>query len=220
MWKSEYGSRLYMAVSEPAELVAARRIKNQHSPKKLYKYRAVDRFSIENLEADTVWVADPKSFNDPYDCLSLMIHGAMKQFNSAQEGFLEEYLREKNEIRVGVFKFVIDNKAVDFSEIFYQEIYNNIVESKNNWIASVCCFAEAVDSMLLWSHYADNHRGFCIEYEGVVDENYLDRHLYPILYTEKIPNIGNIIDAKFLSTELFSILGSTVKSIEWSYEKE
>ncbi|MCD1656119.1 DUF2971 domain-containing protein [Treponema zuelzerae] len=30
---------------------------------------------------------------------------------------------------------------------------------------NVCCFCQKPDNYLLWSHYADNHRGFCIEYE-------------------------------------------------------
>lgn len=30
----------------------------------------------------------------------------------------------------------------------------------------IACFSAKVDDLLMWSHYADGHRGFCLEFEG------------------------------------------------------
>ncbi len=35
---------------------------------KLYKYRAVNKFSLSNLENGTMYCSSPKEFNDPFDC--------------------------------------------------------------------------------------------------------------------------------------------------------
>ncbi len=43
------------------------------------------------------------------------------------------------------------------------------------------CFASSYDSMLMWSHYADEHKGVCIEYE-IEDNNFKK-----VNYSEKIP---------------------------------
>jgi hypothetical protein len=34
----------------------------------LYKYRAFNEYSLSNLKNDTIWLAKPESFNDPFDC--------------------------------------------------------------------------------------------------------------------------------------------------------
>ena len=35
---------------------------------KLYKYRAVNKYSLSNLENGTMYCSSPKEFNDPFDC--------------------------------------------------------------------------------------------------------------------------------------------------------
>lgn len=41
------------------------------------------------------------------------------------------------------------------------------------------CFSQNPNDMPMWAYYANEHRGFCVEYE-IVDA----RHLYPVLYAE------------------------------------
>ena len=47
----------------------------------------------------------------------------------------------------------------------------------------VVCLSEVYDSMLMWSHYAQNHTGFCIEYD-FKESDMLYKHLYPVIYTK------------------------------------
>lgn len=35
---------------------------------KVYKYRAVNKYSLSNLENGTMYCSSPKEFNDPFDC--------------------------------------------------------------------------------------------------------------------------------------------------------
>ncbi len=43
---------------------------------KLYKYTRIDQRLFENLTNTTLWFANARSFNDPYDCNSPVIYGA------------------------------------------------------------------------------------------------------------------------------------------------
>jgi hypothetical protein len=43
-------------------------IKQQHLPKRIYKYRRDCKNSLDNLKNNTVWLGSPDSYNDPYDC--------------------------------------------------------------------------------------------------------------------------------------------------------
>ena len=77
------------------------------------------------------------------------------------------------------------------------------------------CVSATNKSILMWSHYADSHKGFCIEYQ--IDRSYLDNvevhsHFNEIDYRkdysreEKFINIFN--DAFFVKNKI------------WKYEKE
>ncbi|MCA9012022.1 MAG: DUF2971 domain-containing protein, partial [Planctomycetaceae bacterium] len=80
----------------------------------------------------------------------------------------------------------------------------------------VACFSELPKHLLIWSHYADSHRGFCLEFAT----NYppFDGHLFRVSYEAKMPTVspserdfGDIFELRrFLLT----------KAREWRYEKE
>jgi len=42
-------------------------LKFDNLPSLLFKYFEVNNYSISNLEQDTIWLSDPRNFNDPYD---------------------------------------------------------------------------------------------------------------------------------------------------------
>ena len=48
----------------------------------------------------------------------------------------------------------------------------------------ICCFSSRYDSILMWSHYADENKGICVEYDlGLLDHsNPILRHIYPVIY--------------------------------------
>ena len=59
---------------------------------------------------------------------------------------------------------------------------------KLNDLAKMTCFTEDNDIELMWSHYADSHKGVCVEYDikRLKDDPYcLVKHLYPIVYGDE-----------------------------------
>lgn len=88
----------------------------------------------------------------------------------------------------------------------------------------VACLTTDNKNTVMWGHYADKHRGICIEYDisPLLDKNRNDFLIRKINYdktaiiNENIANINNIelYDLNLLM-DLFSI-----KSKEWEYENE
>lgn len=100
---------------------------------------------------------------------------------------------------------------------------------------------ESVNCMPMWAHYANNHSGFCVEYD--TNKNIrLKSCLFPVQYTEERIDITNIMD-KFvkeleetieyniknnikeikidnLTLIWISTYYSCIKHISWSYENE
>lgn len=95
-------------------------------------------------------------------------------------------------------------------------------ESKRKFIEThqtairVCCFSERIDSMLMWTHYAAEHRGFAVEYSvGQKVEN----SIWPVFYTDKLFDmIGHIRAGGFVS--FLPLIAALHKSSDWSYEEE
>ena len=81
----------------------------------------------------------------------------------------------------------------------------------------VVCLSEVYGSMLMWSHYARNHTGFCIEYDFKESDMFY-KHLYPVTYTKDRYAVSK---ADMLSENTEWIYKTTCrKSNVWAYEKE
>lgn len=68
-------------------------------------------------------------------------------------------------LQVGIYEFQQSEDA--WSQIFYKAIHQEYVDLQKETVERfrVSCFTESPYSMLMWAHYANNHEGFCIEYE-------------------------------------------------------
>ena len=103
----------------------------------------------------------------------------------------------------------------------------------------ITCLSERMDSSLMWSHYANKHYGFCLEYDFTPTLSYQPNDLlmaqlmlFPVHYSDDRPllskalfdskNLFNYIKNKKLPQNtleklMYGLLG---KSLDWSYEKE
>ena len=78
----------------------------------------------------------------------------------------------------------------------------------------IACLSEVPNSLLMWSHYADKHTGFCIEYDfSHIDE--IINNIMPVMYSSTLPDLSNI-KPNIYFLQLFTILKAEV----WNYELE
>lgn len=103
----------------------------------------------------------------------------------------------------------------------------------------VTCLSERMDSPLMWSHYANKHYGFCLEYDFThsIVKRYPDlwtaqMMLFPVIYSEKRPLLSNTITnpqtmLQYMKTQKIPnelikniIYGLLFKSRDWEYEQE
>lgn len=61
--------------------------------------------------------------------------------------------------------------------------------------AWVACFSEDVNSNLMWSHYADYHKGFVLEYDfsSCKINEVQSENLFPVLYSDEPYNAKDVI---------------------------
>lgn len=119
---------------------------------------------------------------------------------------------------------------------------NEAMEKSRNLISKQCrvtCLSERMDSPLMWSHYANKHYGFCLEYDFThtmlkryPDLNMAKIMLLPVIYSEQRPLLTKAVtDSKFLvqymktkklPNEIIEsiVYGMLFKSTDWAYERE
>ena len=123
----------------------------------------------------------------------------------------------------------IKSKLKKEKEQFETDVDNAIETTKDN--ALVSCFSKRKESILMWSHYADSHRGVCIEYERPLFKEfkeviYRKRRPFAKVYKAVSHAIGlDILGKKIKFEDLEKDLKETlkpffIKSSDWAYERE
>ena len=112
---------------------------------------------------------------------------------------------------------------------FQEKIDEAVSNAKET--ALISCFSKRNNSILMWSHYANSHKGVCIEYERPDSIDFKD-----VIYQQNKPYIKmykavshaialDILGKKETDDEITSHLKETldpffVKSNDWQYEEE
>jgi hypothetical protein len=250
MWTQDFFELLRESTLNESHFADAIAFKEQHLPKRIYKYRADTDYARENLKSGTIWLASPDSYNDPYDCLlrfsapnmtSAFERGLIDTFVTGLELQISaEKIKEakdsgtpvetllKNVTGIGKTGANPEATAEHLSKIGHHfiEIAVNFLQMVRA-ILKICSFSEVGDSILMWSHYANQHQGFCIEYDlGKFDHgDAFLKNLYPVVYSNQLfdltPWAEKLVsgEAAQLNT-LFPLLGVVQKFQGWEYEKE
>lgn len=143
-------------------------------PKKLYKYRP---FHVNTLRAITeaeVFFAPPSTFNDPLDCDPTLDVDISRVYleRLAYRMFLRRMDKEKAAQEINRMRYY-STEIGDYKSDLEAESYLNAMlarEIKNELDSElgdegVLSLSATWASGLMWSHYADEHRGICIEYD-------------------------------------------------------
>jgi hypothetical protein len=185
----------------------------REKPKLIYKYESFSNQSLRNLKAQSLYFGSPRGFNDPYDCaLNVRIQ---ELTNQELAELRTKYSQSDTPEQFKKALSAMDDDS--FGQYLSNAMKTAIREHVDSFLNKngVTCFSERNDNLLMWSHYGQACRGFCLEFSTEYEPFNLMR---PITYSPDIPsvNCASILkgDDKFIDA-LFS-----TKSDSWSYEKE
>ena len=201
-----------------------------NTPKILYKYHSFDpsNYHIRLITDREIFFTSARNFNDPFDTsivYSIENVSAKTILKGAESFFKDEYphlnRRQRKELAKEKTKAIMrdpNHKRV-FIDTVTEIHYNKF---------GLYCMSEIRDSLLMWAHYSDSHRGFCV---GLHTEKLLETaaaaaleskfiSLKKIRYEEKMPIIHffESDDSKGPSDDIDTFIST--KSSDWSYEKE
>jgi hypothetical protein len=250
MWTDKFLAYLKQSTVKKSYFDEAIALKEQHLPKRIYKYRFDNSYARENLTANSIWLASPDSYNDPFDCLLRFSGSSMT--SAFEKGLIEPFvtgykldipLDEVNEAKQSAtpletlshFIGSIDKPGANPKQMaeFLTKVVPQYVESTVAVLQAmrsamkICSFSVVSDSILMWSHYGSNHQGFCVEYdlEKFDPGDVFLKNLYPVVYSDQLFDLTywgeKLVTGKREDfTPLFPLLGVIQKFSGWGYEKE
>ena len=140
---------------------------------------------------------------------------------------VQEAIDEK-EIFNSVLQMVPDKRGIRTGSPIWKQLKGTVNQKIREFQAEfeelrtkmgIACLSEAYDSLLMWAHYANDHRGMCVEYELLEFNRQLGFSPVPVVYSDERVSIHTIETLERDIQGLF-VESLTSKSPEWSYEKE
>lgn len=178
-------------------------------PVSLFKFYTFNEHSLSSLINSKIWISSAALLNDPFDCnisLSEKISSTdFRNYEKEQSFTVDGPIRERKRAWLGGLK--------EEYRLFRERI-------------GVFCGSSCYKNNLMWSHYADSHKGFCVEI--MVDDKFRDAEFSHGM------NYMNVIYGSYPSESYWNVFGShakpdniarlitlfSYKSKDWEYESE
>lgn len=195
------------------------------TPEIIYKYRNwTSEFHKKVLTENQLFLSSPSDFNDPFDCRNSKNH-LLLDTPEKIENYIENHIKNRmpehsaylmaNGYDLENERNLLRERLKDLPK--YQKEFEIINEEYTDKYLGVLSLSGRWDSILMWSHYGDFHKGYCV---GFDEEKLKNSRLFGkggnVNYDDKFPTIDpfddNIAKTSFYQTHW--------KAKEWEYEEE
>ncbi len=175
----------------------------------LYKYYSDNLEYLKSLFVEgKLYHATPNQFNDPFEC--------KPHFNWPTNS--QKILNiKKHLIKASIDHGINKKRSKSFitkkmkKPSFIKDVVINAITSTYGKLR-ICSYTTSHENLLLWSHYANSHKGICVEFDAT---------RLPILYSFKVDYSEVYPEVEYpRPTDGRGFIPALVKSLAWDYEKE
>ena len=180
-----------------------------YAPATIYKYYPDKLERLADIKANKMWYSAPSAFNDVFDC---------------------DIAIDKTGIFDSVKLMCPDKRGMRAGSPMWKKlqsmVHQEVNSLKSTWETlrtqtGISCLSESEKSLLMWAHYANNHRGICVEYDLLEINKQLRFSAIPVIYSADRVCFRSITEDSIEKDSLSVFIESvSSKSLEWSYEKE
>ena len=213
-------------------------------PTKLYKYRRFDDVTLESIIYDTLYFADPSTFNDPLDSrpsleldvdepylteiLKRLVEQRTKDEMSAAlktgkvrgpraaDHVERQSRKQAEELLLKVEYYSTDPDGGDLKTLLGRQIEDELLRRYQN---GIFCLAGRATCPLMWSHYGDQHRGICIGY-SVPARTTVHKVKYGGTRLVDASNVAAMLEGSDVDRRQVEEAVLLRKAKAWAYERE
>jgi hypothetical protein len=208
-------------------------------PKDIYKFRMMSINSLSSISSSKIWFSSKKNLNDPFEGYVNVVAPKNEREKVAQYIDLGKSIVQKQSgLAPAQVERVIMERYLSSPDEFMDFVENSISEHERSLIEyqeKLGIFSTSSDipgnpqtqvaNMLMWSHYGDEFKGFCIKYdhrklyESLQQLNSGVKFAWCKVNYIKTPHSVNFLDS--LSDDTLDFLKSIqYKHEQWEYECE
>jgi len=203
------------------------------SPAYFYRYTSIDEVHPDHSRRiftdNELYFSTVDAFNDPFDCrFRYELKGSKADLAKWYDGVQREHYpsRNRQERRLETAQWLKEIKAPGYEEERQQRFRE---EEMPKW--GIYCLSEIRDNILMWAHYANGHRGFCLKFLNDTNDRFCAKRRpddpdpdakshpnifpLPVDYCSEYPVINQDSDL-----ETWVQKGLLTKAAQWQYEKE
>ncbi len=126
----------------------------------IYKYTTY-KWLPDIISTNSLHFSCPLDFNDPFDSF-IKVKGVDEKYTKDEIDEIVKICQDEKKEKTATSNIKFKQKKIE--EILKEN------KEKADKIFLVLSLSELKDNILMWSHYADSHKGFCIGFKSDIDE--------------------------------------------------
>jgi hypothetical protein len=137
----------------------------------IYKYRPININTLKSLLNNNLYCSNPIYFNDPFDANSTIDFS--DDFYTNPLDYFNRLMLNENEkvnpkavydIRNATKEFV-EKKDLDSIKKFMLDVFLSAYDAEGKYDIGIVCFSRTFNNILMWAHYADEHKGIVLGFD-------------------------------------------------------
>ncbi|RBP81117.1 DUF2971 domain-containing protein [Marinomonas rhizomae] len=189
----------------------------------IYRFEPACENRINSLREKKLWISNPANFNDPFDTRA----NINEDFVSNEHDPEAIRIAAKTIFEGNPSHWLYNGEIVEDIRAWSQSQsidLKSIIPKLQEHLATfgIQCFSRSHQIPLSWSHYAQAHKGFCVEYSlskmDLVTSNKSLFSFHDVTYISQLEDIL-LSDILFSPRSVIERYLST-KHSDWSYEQE
>lgn len=189
-------------------------------PKIIYKYRDWDNgYHKKLLKNNELYTPSISEINDPFDCLIQFNYDALHDGFSARDIDImyKEFGNQLDALGYNPLKLLRINDITEIANVIKLKKQNDqkFINNRKRHLG-VASFSEYWNIILMWSHYSNSHKGFCIGFDTqkLIESSYFNNGC-KVFYTKNYPSVDPFEELNEKTVKVFYH-----KDKSWEYEQE
>jgi hypothetical protein len=184
---------------------------------KLYKYLEYNDNSLKIITEGTIKFSDPTKFNDPFDCQPCYDPSIAEHIAKTRSDLMNAAADYRG---ISIEHLMEENPKQRLANVMESGQYSFEMASS----VGICSLTRDPLNLLMWAHYADDHKGFVVEFnipEESIEPLNNPMQLFELLIPQKVlyvPEMPIILPTDNIDEQLTKQY--LTKGLAWKYESE